>query len=111
MYSRDGLLRTAYAASAYTSGLRARPIASSPPSRFCTAAVATSVRGHSVLEAMPSSRISSAIAKAHNDIPNFAIMYAVGFSHFGSSRIGGDSVRMCGFSRPTMCGMQACDTV
>ena len=37
-------------------------------------------------------------------------MYAVGLSHSGSSRTGGDSVRMCGFSRPTMCGMQACDT-
>ena len=68
------------------------------------------MRGHSVLDAMPSSRSSSAIANAHNDIPNFAIMYAVGFSHSGSSRIGGDSVRMCGFSRPIMCGMQACDT-
>ena len=38
-------------------------------------------------------------------------MYAVGVSHSGSSRTGGDSVRMCGFSRPTMCGMQACETV
>ena len=47
---------------------------------------------------------------AHNVMPNLAIMYAVGLSHFDSSRIGGDSVRMCGFSRPTMCGMQACDT-
>ena len=105
-----GLLRTAYAASAYTSGLRARAIASSPPSRFCTAAVATSVRGHSVFDAMPSSRSSSAIPKAHSVIPYLAIMYAVGLSHFGSSRIGGDSVRMCGLSRPFMCGMQACDT-
>ena len=49
-------------------------------------------------------------AKAHNDIPYLAIMYAVGLSHSGSSRTGGDSVRMCGFCRPTMCGMHACDT-
>ena len=34
----------------------------------------------------------------------------MGFSHSGSSRIGGDSVRMCGFSRPTMCGMHAWHT-
>ena len=74
VYSRAGLLRTAYAASAYTAGLRARPIASSPPSRFCTAAVATRVRGHSVFDAMPSPRSSSANAKAHNDIPYLAIM-------------------------------------
>jgi hypothetical protein len=38
------------------------------------AAVATSVRGHSVFDAMPSPRSSSANAKAHNDIPYLAIM-------------------------------------
>ncbi len=32
------------------------------------------------------------------------------FEPFGSSRTGGDSVRMCGFCLPTMCGMHACDT-
>ncbi len=38
-------------------------------------------------------------------MPNLAIMYAVGFSHSWPSSTGGDSVRMCGFSRPFMCGM------
>eukprot|EP00499_Haloplacidia_sp_CaronLabIsolate_P003001 CAMPEP_0196793220 /NCGR_PEP_ID=MMETSP1104-20130614/32627_1 /TAXON_ID=33652 /ORGANISM="Cafeteria sp., Strain Caron Lab Isolate" /LENGTH=38 /DNA_ID= /DNA_START= /DNA_END= /DNA_ORIENTATION= len=36
------------------SAVRLRRTASSPPSKFCTAAVATAVRGHSVLTAMPS---------------------------------------------------------
>ena len=58
------------------------------------AAVAIVVRGHSVLEAIPASRSSSAMPKAHNVIPNLAIMYGVGRSHFDSSRIGGESVRM-----------------
>ena len=42
------------------SGLRERAIAASPPSRFCTAAVAMIVRGQSELTAMPSSFSSSA---------------------------------------------------
>ena len=83
---------------------------SSPPSRFCTAAVATMVRGHRVFEAIPWARSSSAMPNAHNVIPYLAIMYGVGVSHLGSSRMGGDSVKMCGFSRPFMCGMQAWDT-
>ena len=90
--------------------MRERFIISSPPSRFCTAAVAIAVRGHSVFEAMPASRISSAMPSAHNVIPYLAIMYGVGRSHLGSIRIGGDRVRMCGLARPFMCGMQACDT-
>jgi hypothetical protein len=32
------------------------------------------VRGHSVFDAMPSARSSSANANAHNDIPYLAIM-------------------------------------
>ena len=46
-------IKKAAAESAYTSGLRERAIDSSPPSRFCTAAVAIMVRGHSVFEAIP----------------------------------------------------------
>ena len=74
MQSRLGLVITAYAASAYSSGLRARAIASSPPSRFCTAAVAISVRGHSALDAMPSWRNSAASPRAHRVIPYLAIV-------------------------------------
>ena len=40
-------------------------------------AIALNTTMYSVLDAMPSSRNSSAIAKAHNDIPYLAIMYAV----------------------------------
>jgi hypothetical protein len=54
--------------------LRARAIASSPPSRFWTAAVATSVRGHSAFDAMPASRNSSAKPSAHSVIPYLAIV-------------------------------------
>ena len=74
MQSRLGRVTTAYAASAYNSGLRARAIASSPPSRFCTAAVAISVRGHSALDAMPSSANSAANPRAHRVIPYLAIV-------------------------------------
>ena len=42
------------AASPMISGVRLRRVSSSPPSRFCTAAVAIVVRGHSALAAMPS---------------------------------------------------------
>ena len=66
---RLGLVIIAYAASAYSSGMRALAIASSPPSRFWTAAVAISVRGHSALEAMPSARNSAANPRAHRVIP------------------------------------------
>lgn len=68
------------------------------------------MRGHSVFDAMPAERISSAIPNAHNVIPNFAIMYGVGLSHSDSSRIGGERVSTCGFSRSFMCGRHACDT-
>jgi len=81
-----------------------------PPSRFWTAAVATMVLGHKVFDAIPSARSSSAMPSPHSVMPYLAIMYAVGLSHSDSSLSGGDRVRMCGFSRPTMWGMQACDT-
>ena len=41
-------------------GVRARIIASSPPSRFCTAAVAMIVRGHRQFAATPRSASSVA---------------------------------------------------
>ena len=56
------------------SGLRARAIVVSPPSRFCTAAVAITVRGQSALTAMPASRNSSAMPSTHRLIPNLAIV-------------------------------------
>jgi hypothetical protein len=51
--------------------VRARLIASSPPSRFCTAAVAMIVRGHSVLAATPASRSSSAAHSVSSVMPYF----------------------------------------
>ena len=72
--SRLGRVTIACAASAKISGLRERAIASSPPSRFCTAAVAMIVRGHSALKAMPSSRNSSAMPSVHMLMPYFAIV-------------------------------------
>ena len=72
VHSRLGRVTIACAASATSSGLRERAIASSPPSRFCTAAVAMMVRGHRALKAMPSSRNSSAIPIVHMLIPYFA---------------------------------------
>jgi len=65
---------TAYAESAYISGLRARAIAVSPPSRFLTAAVATSVRGQSELDAMPSPLYWAANPSATSVIPYLAIV-------------------------------------
>ncbi len=56
------------------SGVRALAIASSPPSRFWTAAVAMIVRGHRELKAMPSSLNSSAMPSVHMLIPNLAIV-------------------------------------
>jgi len=53
---------------------RARAIASSPPSRFWTAAVATIVRGHSELNAMPSPENSAAMPSVQRLIPYLAIV-------------------------------------
>ena len=69
---RAGRVRMWCAASATISGRRERAIAASPPSRFCTAAVAMSVRGHSELNAMPASAYSAAMPSVHMLIPNFA---------------------------------------
>ena len=55
-------------------GVRERAIAASPPSRFWTAAVAIRVRGHSELNATPSSRNSSAMPRVQRLIPYLAIV-------------------------------------
>jgi hypothetical protein len=52
-----------------------RAIDASPPSRFWTAAVAIKVRGHSVLDAMPSCANSAANPSAARVIPYLASMY------------------------------------
>ena len=71
--SRAGRVRMWCAASATISGRRERAIAASPPSRFCTAAVAISVRGHSELNGdARRARSSAAMPSVHMLIPNFA---------------------------------------
>jgi hypothetical protein len=57
---RGSRTRMAWAASATISGVRARLIASSPPSRFWTAAVAMMVRGQRQLAPIPASASSAA---------------------------------------------------
>ena len=74
MSSRLGVLRTSYAASPMMSGVRAPAIVELPPSRFCTAAVAITVRGQSALTAMPCLRNSPAMPSTHMLMPNFAIV-------------------------------------
>lgn len=54
--------------------LRDDATASSPPSKFFTAAVAMAVRGHSAFTPTPSSANSYDIPKTHKLIPNFAIV-------------------------------------
>ena len=54
------------------SGVREAVITRSPPSRFCTAAVAMVVRGHSVFAAMPSPANSAARPSVASVIPYFA---------------------------------------
>jgi hypothetical protein len=51
-------------------------MASSPPSRFCTGAVAIRVGGHRAFEAIPASRNSAANPSAHRLMPYLAIVYA-----------------------------------
>ncbi len=67
-------MKIACAASAMISGLRDLAIAASPPSRFCTAAVAMIVRGQSEFAAMPSSLSSSASPSVQMLIPYLAIV-------------------------------------
>ena len=96
------------AASATISGLRARAMAGSPPSRFCTAAVAITVRGQSALTAMPFGRSSSARPSTHKLMPYLAMVYARCGANQRASRFnGGESIKMCGFELRSSAGMQA----
>ena len=52
-----------------TAALRAPRMVWSPPRRFCTAAVAITVRGHNALTAMPSPFSSSDMPSTHIDMP------------------------------------------
>ena len=71
LVERGSRTRTAWAASATISGVRARAIASSPPSRFCTAAVAMIVRGQRQFAPMPASASSAATPSVIIVIPIF----------------------------------------
>lgn len=67
-------------------------------------------------DAIPASRIFSAIPSAHSVMPNPNLGYQVRPSVSATSccwgSIGGDNVRMCGFFwRFFVCGMHACDAV
>ena len=74
VHSAAGRVRIAWAASATISGVRDWFIASSPPSRFSTAAVAISVRGQSELAAICRSLSSSARPSVQRLIPYLAIV-------------------------------------
>jgi|GEM_PF-904529 len=74
VHSRLGLVKMTWAASAMMSGVRLCSTISSPPSRFCTAAVAMTVRGHRVLTATPSGFSSSAMPRAQRLMPNLAMV-------------------------------------
>src|SRR5215218_11228082 len=89
--------RIAWAASARISGLRDWAIASSPPNRFMTAAVAIMVRGHKELHAIPFSRNSSAHPSVSMLMLYLEIVYATcAPNHLGSRFRGGESVSTCG---------------
>ena len=62
------------------------------------------VRGHNVFDAMPSSRISSAIPSAHSVMPNLAIMYAVGFSHSCRAAPAATASGCAGYPGPSYAG-------
>jgi hypothetical protein len=64
----------AYAASATISGRRQARVMASPPSRLRTAAVSMAVSGQREFTAMPSWRNSSAMARVHRLMPNFAMV-------------------------------------
>ncbi|CAH0237079.1 hypothetical protein SRABI76_02905 [Microbacterium oxydans] len=94
------------------SAVRLAAITLSPPSRFCTAAVAIVVRGQSVFAAMPSRANSAARPRVTIVIPNFARVYPVcAPSHFGEGLSGGESERMCGFSASFRIGTAARDSM
>src|SRR5262249_27219714 len=111
VHSRELRVRIAYAASPMISGLREPFSVELPPSRFCTAAVAITVRGHSALTAMPADLYSPAMPSTHMLMPNFAIVYATcGANHLVSMLSGGDRFKMCGFAACLRCGMHVFDT-
>src|SRR3984957_630844 len=108
VYSRALRHRMTWAASAITSGRRERCIISRPPSANSTAAVATVVRGHSELQAMPAARYSAASPSMHSDMPYLESEYArCGANHCALRFNGGESVRMCGFGARLRYGRQA----
>src|SRR5699024_6174392 len=108
--SSGGRLRTSAAASAMISGLRAARMPSSPPTTFCTAAVAMRVCGHRQLAAVPSCRCCSAKPCVSIVIPYLLSVYgACCASHFGSGSIGGDRVRTRPCSDANRCS-RACDS-
>ena len=80
------------------SGLRLTWKSFSPPGKFFIAAVAISVAGQRLLEAIPSFLNSSAQAAERRLILYLLRVYATwGLNHFISKFRGGDSVRICGF--------------
>src|ERR1700733_15862876 len=111
VHSRESRVRIAYAASPMISGLREPFIVEPPPSRFCTAAVAITARGHSALTATPADLYSPAMPSTHMLMPNFAIVYATcGENHRVSMLSGGDMFKTCGFAAFFKCGMQVFET-
>jgi hypothetical protein len=72
--SRAVLSKTAQAASAMMSGLRAWRIRCSPPSRFLIAAVAIMDLGHNAFTAMPFGRSSPARPSTTRLMPNLAML-------------------------------------
>src|SRR5438309_7955440 len=92
------------------SGLRDLRIASWPPRRFITAAVAMIVRGQRALTARPCSRNSSAIPSTHMLMAYLAIVYAAcGANHRLSRFKGGEIFRICGLAAFSRGGRQACE--
>ena len=90
---------SAWAASAMISGLRLPVIVSSPPRRFCTAAVAITVRGQRALTAMPASLQllgHPQHAEAHSKLRD-ACRRRADANQRASKLSGGEFIRMCGF--------------
>src|ERR1700733_6442967 len=111
VHSRESRVRIAYAASPMISGLREPFIVEPPPSRFCTAAVAITVRGHSALTATPADFYPPAMPSTHMLMPNFAIVYATcGENHRVSMLSGGDRFKMCGFEAALRYGKHVLET-
>ena len=99
VHARLGRVRIAYAASATMRGSREVRIASSPPSKFRTAAVAIVVRGHRELAATPYVLNSSAKPSVHMLMPYFAMLYArLRPNQIGLRFKGGDRVSTWGLA-------------